>query len=145
MLNGGLAAPAWPAGFTLRTLDEADAPAVHALLVEAFDDEERSFDVWWAKRSGDAEFDPALCFLAFGPDGRLAGAALCWTSAFVKDLAVASWARRIGLGAALLCHVFAAFKERGAPHIDLKTSLTENADAVRLYRRAGMVEVSWVG
>jgi len=41
--------------------------------------------------------------------------------------------------------VFAAFAARGAAHVDLKTNLAENVDAVRLYRRLGMMEVGWEG
>lgn len=144
-LDDSLQPPRWPAGLTMRTLRPADAPAVHDLLVDAFGDEEPSFDLWWTKRSGDAEFDPALCFLAFDGDDRVVGVAQCWTSAFVKDLAVAPPARGKGLAEALMRHVFAVFRERGHRRVDLKTHVVENAAAVRLYRRLGMVEVDWEG
>lgn len=144
-LDSGLLAPRWPDGFGLRTFRTHDAPAVHRLLADVFSDEEPSFEAWWAKLSGDAEFEPALCFLVFDPAGGLVAVAQCWTSAFVKDLAVTPSARRNGLAEALMWHVFAAFKKRGDRHVDLKTSIVENADAVRLYRRMGMVEVDWAG
>jgi ribosomal protein S18 acetylase RimI-like enzyme len=146
VLDGTLAAPAWPAGFTMRTLEPADAPALHALLVEVFDDgEEGPFEQWWPKRSSDAGFDPALTFLVFDRTDRLVAAACCWTSGFLKDLAVHPSARRNGIAEALLYQVFAACQARGARHVDLKTGLVTNADAVRLYRRLGMVEVDWEG
>lgn len=129
----------------MRTLLVSDAPEVHALLCAVFDDEPKNFDAWWAARSGDAEYDPSLCFLAFDGAGTLAGLAWCWKDAFLKDLAVSSAARRKGLAEALCRHVFAAFRERGAAHVDLKTNLVLNADAVRLYRRLGMYEVGWAG
>ena len=59
------------------------------------------FETWWARLQGDPEFDPALCFLVFGSDDVLAAAALCWTTGFIKDLAVRPEARRRGLGRAL--------------------------------------------
>lgn len=143
-LDETLQQPHVAAGFTLRNFTADDAPALHDLFTVAFDDT-APFDVWWPKLSGDSEFDPALCFLVHDAQGRLAAAAQCWTSAYVKDLAVAPFARRNGLAEALMWHVFATFKARGADHVDLKTNLVVNADAARLYRRIGMVEVNWEG
>jgi len=135
----------WPVGYTLSTLTEADANDVHALLVATFDDEERAFDAWWANRSGDDEYDPALVFLLRDSDGRLAAMAWCWSSGFLKDLAVGPFARRRGLAAALLAQVFRAFAARGAAYVDLKTNRINNAAAYALYINMGMVEVDWGG
>jgi ribosomal protein S18 acetylase RimI-like enzyme len=77
--------------------------------------------------------------------GRLAGAALCWATAFVKDLAVHPEARGRGVAEALMWHAFAVFRARGAAHVDLKTNTVENAAAVRLYERLGMTPVAWEG
>lgn len=134
-----------PAGHSLATLRPGDAPAAHALLAGVFDDEEPDFAVWWTKRSGDSEYDPSVVFLVRDDSGQLVALAWCWTSAFLKDLAVAPVARRKGIAEALCRHVFATFHARGADHIDLKTNLVSNADAVRLYRRLGMYEVDWAG
>jgi ribosomal protein S18 acetylase RimI-like enzyme len=137
-------APVWPAGYHMRTLQAGDAPDLHALLVEVLDDAtDPDFAAWWAKRAQDEEFDPDLCFLVFDGEGRLAAAACAWTSAFVKELTVRASARRLGLGEALVLEVFATFARRGAAHVDLKTNLVQNADAVRLYTKLGMVEVEW--
>lgn len=144
-LDGELPPPDWPPDFVLRTMSEADAPAVHALLVAALDEPERVCRRWWAKRRADPEFDPRLHFLVTDRSGRLAAVALCWTSAFIKDLAVETSARRSGVGSALLLHVFHTFKARGERHVDLKTDRMLNADAVRLYGRHGMEEVDWAG
>jgi ribosomal protein S18 acetylase RimI-like enzyme len=146
-LDGALQAPNWPAGFVPRTLlSLADAAAVHALLTEVFPERrDEPFDAWWQKLSTDEEFDPALCFLVFDAEGELAAAAQCWTSAYLKDLAVKPDARRLGLGGALLRQVFWAFRARGAAHVDLKTDLVENRDAVRLYERLGMRRVPLAG
>lgn len=128
----------------MRTLRPGDEIPLHALFDLAFGDT-GPFDLWWPARSGDAEFDPALCFLAFDAETGLAGAAQCWTGAYVKDLAVHPKARGRGLGEALMLTAFRAFRDRGAAHVDLKTNRVGNAAAYRLYRRLGMVEVGWGG
>ncbi|KQZ87158.1 acetyltransferase [Mesorhizobium sp. Root157] len=145
-LSDPLDLPRWPQGFAPRAFQPADAALLHALLAEVFDDgTDGPFETWWPRICGDADFDPALCFLVCDGGGRLAGAALCWTSAFVKDLAVAEQARGKGIGEALMRHVFQTFRARGASHVDLKTNTIDNAAALRLYRRLGMVEVDWRG
>jgi ribosomal protein S18 acetylase RimI-like enzyme len=139
-LAGPLEAPAFPAGFTLRTFEKADARAVHALLETAYwagGGGADKFSRWWPKLRKDPEFDPALCFLAEDADG-LAGVAQCWTSGFVKDLAVHPRARKRGLGRALMLTVFAAFRARGWEHVDLKVQADNPSGAVALYRALGM-------
>lgn len=144
-LAGDLPAPVWADGFTLRTFNPADARAVHALLTQTLQKEEKNFDIWWKQHSSDATFDPALWFVVDDAEGQLVAVALCWTSDYLKYLAVHPSARRNGLAEALLLHVFAVFKARGASNLDLKTMVVENANAIRLYRRHGMVEVDWNG
>lgn len=129
----------------MRTFATADAEAVHGLLRAVFDDEEPDFSAWWAARASDPGFDPALVFCVVDRNGTLAAVAWCWASGFLKDLAVARPARRNGLAEGLCNHVFAAFRTRGHQHVDLKTNTVLNADAYRLYRRLGMVEVAWDG
>jgi ribosomal protein S18 acetylase RimI-like enzyme len=130
--------PTWPPGVHVRTWRSRDAASVHALLVHGYrggGGSVKPFDDWLAEITGDEEFDPALCFVA-ASDRGLAGTALCWTSAFVKDLVVhESWRRR-GLGEALLLSVFASFADRGADAVELKVEST-NLGARRLYERVG--------
>ncbi|MER9867388.1 GNAT family N-acetyltransferase [Mesorhizobium sp. M0136] len=146
ILDDTLLTPRWPEGFFMRGFEAADALALHALLTAVFDDgADGPFDEWWPRIAGDAEFDPALCFLVIDGKGRLAGAALCWATGFVKDLAVHPEARGKGIAEALMRHAFAVFQARGAAYVDLKTSTVENAAAVRLYQRLGMIEVDWAG
>lgn len=136
----------WPAAFFLRSFVPSDAPALHALLDTVFaDGADGPFDTWWERVRTDPEFDPRLCFLAFDGDTRLVGAALAWNTGFLKDLAVLADMRQRGLGRALALTVFHALQARGLAHVDLKTNLVSNADAVRLYRSFGMVEVGWEG
>ncbi|RRH95277.1 N-acetyltransferase [Mesorhizobium tamadayense] len=145
-LDDTLTSPHWPEGFVMRPFEHRDAHALHALLEEVFDDgADGAFDDWWPRISGDAQFDPDLCFLVIDGKGLLAGAALCWTSGFVKDLAVHPDSRGRGIGEALMRHVFLTFRDRGAAYVDLKTDTVENAAAFRLYERLGMVPVAWEG
>jgi ribosomal protein S18 acetylase RimI-like enzyme len=144
ILDETLVAPHWPDGFAMRSLEPGDALPLHALLSEVFDDgTDGPFDEWWPRISGDPEFDPALCFLVIDAKGRLAAAALCWGSGFVKDLAVHPEARGKGVAEALMWHAFNTFRERGADHVDLKTNTVANAAALRLYERLGMRPVGW--
>ncbi|MGE3363984.1 MAG: GNAT family N-acetyltransferase [Rhizobiaceae bacterium] len=149
MLAGAVFEPRWPAGISLKTLADPDAGQTardaHQLIAEAFDDMPRDFESWWAWLSGDEDFDPELVFVAYGPDGRPLGVAQCWSSGYLKDLAVALGARGQGIGEALVLHVFAVFQTRGVSHVDLKTNLIANAAAARLYQRLGMAEVDWAG
>jgi ribosomal protein S18 acetylase RimI-like enzyme len=149
LLDGSERSPRWPAGVSVRTLrDTADAKAMHGLLIRIYGEDDAdvfpSFEDWWGRVSGDPEFSAELCFLASDTTGRLAGLAHCWTSAFLKDLAVRPDMRRRGIGAALLDHCFAVFRARGAARLDLKVEL-DNAAGLRLYERAGMVRVPWEG
>lgn len=137
--------PEWPAGFSCRTLLPDDAAGVHRLLRAAYIEGPGVPDCaeWWTRFSSDAEFDASLCFLVFR-QRELAGAALCWTSAFLKDLAVHPDARRLGIGDNLLRLVFRSFQARGGHAVDLKVE-ADNASAIRLYERAGMHRVPWAG
>ena len=112
---------------------------LHSLVADAYRSGGGSvegYETWPSTMTGDAEFDGDLWFLA-AADGALVGAALCWTSAFVKDLVVhESWRRR-GVGEALLRRVFVEFSTRGDATVDLKVHAT-NATAIRLYERVGM-------
>ncbi len=131
--------PVWPAQVSLRSFSAGDAEPLHRLLEHGYrrgGGSVERFETWLPEVTGDEEFDPSLCFLV-DSGGELAGAALCWTSAFVKDIVVHESWRGQGLGEALLRHVFAAFAARGALAVELKVEST-NSSAVRLYERLGM-------
>lgn len=139
--------PVWPAGVTVRTLgpkpDRKDAKAAHAVLESGFWEGGGGapvFPRWWKALRRDPEFDPAFLFLAV-EGGDVVGMAQCWTSAFVKDLAVHPRARRRGIGRALMLTAFDAFAKRGASHVDLKVR-EENETALRLYQSLRMRIVS---
>ncbi len=128
-----------PGGIRITTLQQQDAQAAHAVLEAGYYEGgggAPQFSKWWSKLRKDAEFDPALCFLAADADG-IVGVCQCWTSAFVKDLAVHPRVRRRGIGRALMIAAFEAFKARGAEHVDLKVR-EENLAAQRLYHSLSM-------
>ena len=138
--------PDWPTGFCCRVLLPNDVPAIHDLLRL---DDMHGLDLpdqgnWWETLAGDSEFDPDLCFLVVEPRGRIAGIALSWTSAFLKDLVVHPDFRRQGLGKNLLRQLFRTFRDRGEPHVDLKVE-AGNVPAIRLYERVGMRQVPLEG
>ncbi|RWM04705.1 MAG: GNAT family N-acetyltransferase [Mesorhizobium sp.] len=146
ILDETLTAPHWPEGFVMRSFERRDAQALHALLEEVFDDgADGPFEDWWPRILGDDEFDPDLWFLVIDGKGLLVGAALCWSSGFVKDLAVHPDSRGRGIGEALMRHVFLTFRGIGTAHVDLKTNTVGNAAALRLYERLGMIPVAWEG
>lgn len=135
-------AAVWPGGARLAALSEVDPRALHAILANAYANgfgAVAGFAEWWAAVETDDEFDPALVLVAVDPVGSPIGLALCWTSGFIKDLAVVPAWRGKGIGDALLQAAFAAFRARGLPHVDLKVRAA-NAPALGLYLRAGMIE-----
>ncbi|MGN6305819.1 MAG: GNAT family N-acetyltransferase [Mesorhizobium sp.] len=144
-LNVPVKAAPVPVGHRIRTLVDGDERAVHALLSRTYAEAGDALPLlpqWWAKLSRDAEFSADLCFLAVDARGKIAGVAQCWTSSFLKDLAVRADARRLGLGEALLTHCFAVFQARGAGHLDLKVEVDNPTGALRLYERCGMKVVA---
>jgi GNAT superfamily N-acetyltransferase len=139
-LAGPLEAPIWPEGVQPVNFSSEHAPGVRALLALAYAQGGGSvvpFSEWWSALSNDAEFDAALCFLAQDLTGRIIGVAQCWSTAFVKDLAVHPHWRRRGLGRALLLHAFAVFKERNAGAVYLKVE-AGNTAAIALYESVDM-------
>ncbi len=149
MLAGGAEPPIWPCGISPACFDAGrHARDLHGLFDVAYacgGGEISPFDSWWAALRNDPEYDPALVFLAVGTGGRIVGAAQCWTSAFVKDLAVVEAWRTRGVGQALLLQVFHSFWRIGAECVDLKVEVDNPSGAERLYRRFGMMEIGEPG
>lgn len=138
-LTGSLPAPQWPADTRLDHYRDELAPAIHAVLRMTQDQgggRVASLDDWRRQFVSDAECDPTLCLVASNANGILA-VAQCWTSAFIKNLAVHPCAQGQGLGRALLLHSFQVFKQRGEPYVDLKV-LESNLRARQLYESSGM-------
>ncbi|MBV9338764.1 MAG: GNAT family N-acetyltransferase [Solirubrobacterales bacterium] len=135
----GVRVPIWPDGVRVRTFGDGDAGSLHSLLVHGYrhgGGAVAPFETWLPQMTTDEEFDSEVWFLA---ESRavLVGAALCWSSAFVKDFVVRESWRRRGVGEALLRHVFRTFADRGARAVELKVEAANGA-AVGLYERLGM-------
>ncbi|MBS1663771.1 MAG: GNAT family N-acetyltransferase [Bacteroidetes bacterium] len=140
-LDTPLPAPSWPQDIHLTTLTPDTSHQVHDLIALSYQNGGGSVapcTEWWSSLTTDFEFDATLCFLAWDPQG-LVGVAQCWTSAFIKDLAVHPRRRKQGIGQALLLHTFSTFQKRGAKSVDLKVEAT-NAAAIALYTKVGMVK-----
>lgn len=142
-LDAKIEPPRWPAGISVQTLsakpDIKLLQAAHAVLTPGYWEGGGGapiFRKWWKALRKDEEFDPALVFIAIDGAG-VAGLAQCWTSAFVKDLAVTPRMRRKGLGRTLMLATFEAFSLRGAACVDLKVR-ADNAPAIALYESLGM-------
>lgn len=138
-LDAAPAAVTWPGGIKPAPFGAVDPRRIHAVLDAAFPGLVAGCDDWYGNLIHDSEFDAALCVPAVTEDGSVAGFIQCWTSNFIKDLAVAPAYRRTGLGTALMRHAFALFAARGAPFVDLKVQVEEEP-ARRLYASLGMVE-----
>ena len=132
--------PRWPSGIRPVAFAAVPPEQLHAVLTEAFPGAVAPLADWYGNLTHDDEFDPILCVPAVSDQGEVVGFAQCWTSNFIKDLAVSKAFRGQGIGAALMQHCFALFADRGAPHVDLKVELDE-LPARRLYARLGMTEV----
>jgi ribosomal protein S18 acetylase RimI-like enzyme len=140
-LSAEEAEPEWPAGVRARTFELADAPAVHALLDEAYAGWDVTYlplphDDWVRAMVGDVEFDPTVWWLA-ERDGLLVGCALWWSSGWLKDVVVRGSERGRGLGAALVRQGFAEFARRGVKRVGLKVDAGNPTGAPRLYERLG--------
>eukprot|EP01034_Spumella_vulgaris_P043012 gene43011-53374_t len=112
--KGLLPAPQWPAGIRLEHYRDELAPAIHAVLrmtQEQGGGHVANLDTWQQQFISNAEFDPRLCLVVSNAEGIL-GVAQCWTSAFIKNLAIHPCAQGQGLGRALLLHSFQVFKQR---------------------------------
>lgn len=129
----------WPSAFSLAPYRPQLAETVHGLMLLGYQNGGGSvppLDSWREAFETDAEYDPALCFVAQDAQG-VVGVVQCWTSAYIKDLVVHPRARRQGLGRALLLHAFTVFQQRHEGFIDLKV-LEDNLPARQLYESAGM-------
>lgn len=144
-LTDDLTAPVWPAGTRLAAFDATQhLKQAHDLLAEAYrhgGGQVGPFEEWWSSLRQDSEYDPSVFFVVLDENDRVVGLAQCWSSGFLKDLAVAEMWRRRGIGEALLLHAFIAFQARGMKHLDLKVEVDNPTGAVRLYQRLGMAAV----
>lgn len=143
----------WPAGITIRTLDETgNLRAVYRAFDDAFRDhwghvdqpEDEMVEKWEHWNSSDEEFDPAFWFLAMDGD-EVAGVCLCRKrsyedpdTGYVNVLGVRRPWRKQGLALALLHHAFAELRSLGRVRAELGVDAGSLTGATQLYERAGM-------
>jgi mycothiol synthase len=146
VLDGDVAAPAWPDDVTVRAHKDDDAPLVKSLLDDAYAWDAhftpQTLEEWLAFMTDHDEFDPSLWFLV-ERDGALVACALHWKEhhgrGWLKDLAVAEHARGTGLGKSLVRHGLRAYAERGVERVGLKVDAANPTGAAHLYAREGFV------
>jgi GNAT superfamily N-acetyltransferase len=135
-------APRWPTGCSIiRFQPSHHAPLIHGMFEEGYRDgggHVSDLADWWDTLTTDAEYHPDLVFVVGSRSTAPVAAAICWTSAYVKDLVVARAARRQGLANCLLRHVFQTFHACGANAVELKVEAA-NDGAIALYRSLRMV------
>jgi len=145
------AAPAWPAGYTLRPYNEVNDPTA---VQEALN---RGFIGHWENRDRPLEdiihrlhgphANPAGILLASGPAGDIAG--ICWAGydpdynaavgeavGYIHNLGVVPEHRRAGLGRALLLAGIAWLRSEGQAVIELD-AMGNNELALPLYEGVG--------
>lgn len=135
-------APAWPETLKLTALTAENAANIHEMLVLGERDgggHVADFDAWWRSFTQDPECDPELCLIVEDDEGVVA-VAQCWTSAFIRYLAVHPRVRRQGIGRLLLQQAFAVFARRDEAWLDLNV-MENNLPARRLYEQTGMAYV----
>jgi mycothiol synthase len=148
-LADGAPSPPAPEGLEIRTFRPGtDERTLYELMNEAFVDHfqqsEEPFDAWQARLLGHADFDPDLWLIAWEGD-EAAGALIAYDHGdlgWIKGLGVRRQRRQRGIGAALLAHVLAAFRERGQLRVDLGVDAEGATRPLRLYERAGMQATS---
>jgi len=130
----------WDTSIHQLPLANANPETLYTILSDAYATgfgEVPPFQTWWSTLTNDSEFDPELVIIAANSHDEPIGLAQCWTSGFIKDLAVVAAWRGKGVGKTLLNQAFQIFQQRGLPHCDLKV-MAENTPAIALYHRLGM-------
>jgi mycothiol synthase len=144
--EGVPAQPEWPDGVAVRPAAESDIETMYETYSETFEDTwEFGHDPFeeWRHWMVEDDLDLSLWFIAEGDD-EVAGIALCkpWEAeeglGWVQLLGVRRPWRRMGLGRALLLHVFHEFHRRGFHGVGLGVDAESLTGANRLYENAGM-------
>lgn len=133
----------WPPGVTCVSLTPRHSLPAHSLLTQSHlleDGQWLHHPDWLDAFEHNPEFDRSRCFVAIDSD-QVVGVITCWTSAFIKDLAVHPDYRNRGIGAALLNHLFVHLKRCGEAAVDLKV-MENNQVARRLYEKSDLSYVA---
>jgi GNAT superfamily N-acetyltransferase len=128
----------------VETFREEDARAFHAANEEAFEDHwephPESFETWWGRQQGRANYDPSIWFLIRDEDevAAIARNELRESGGYVGSLAVRRAWRGRGYGRALLLHSFREFRRRGMTRATLGVDASNPTGATHLYESVGM-------
>jgi mycothiol synthase len=143
---------ALPEGYAIRTAHDAELPAVHDVLEDAFLEwsvrDRETFEDFVATTTGRPGFEPWNIRVVVDPDGTVVGVSLVLVSdngatGYVDRLAVRADQRNRGLAQALLVDSFAQARAHGTTTSELSTD--SRTGALGLYERVGMVADSvWV-
>ena len=134
-----------PDRIEITTIDApGDLPVVHAILVDAFADDQghdpEPFDRWVEEEATGPRFDPTLWLLA-KDDGNAVGtltASLSGDRAWIDYLAVLASHRGRGVGAALLRRSFSTLARPGLERALVNVDAENATGATELYERVGM-------
>ncbi|MFD9357642.1 GNAT family N-acetyltransferase [Streptomyces sp. NPDC060031] len=145
--EGAAAAPAPPAGLTLRHCgaDAADRRRAHALIEETFTAHHghvaRPYEPWLDHIDG-RRLDWSLVWIATLPGHGDVGVLLTrddrTSMAWINNLGVRKDLRGRGIGAYLLRHGFAAYAARGRDTLGLGVDTHNETGALALYEAHGM-------
>jgi mycothiol synthase len=143
------AAPRWPAGVDVSTLEPGEHEAFHAAFEAGFASHwghhARPFPDWAAEHLAGTDFAPDLCAVVRHGEEIVAGSLLVRERngvAWVSRLFTRPEWRRQGIGEALLRDAFGKFWREGRRSVGLGVDATSDTGANRLYERAGM-HVHW--
>jgi mycothiol synthase len=144
-LTGPVEAGPAPDGIEISAIEAPDdLPVVHAILVDAFVDDQghtpEPFDTFVEEEATGPRFDPALWLLA--KEGQQAvgalTASLSGDRGWVDYLAVLATHRGRGVGAALLQRSFAKLARPGVERVLVNVDAENPTGATDLYERVGM-------
>ena len=143
-----------PEGYAVRAATDADLPAVHEVLEDAFlewsEREREPFEDFLARSVQRPGHAPWMLQVVVDPDGVVVGACHVVLSqageapeGYVNRIAVRRDRRGLGLARALLAESFAVARAHGAVRSGLSTD--SRTGALGLYERVGMeVTATWV-
>lgn len=145
-----------PEGYVVRAAQEAEYPAVHGVVEDAFLEwslrERESYGDFLARTKGRPGFQPWQLRVVVDPTGEVVGVAQVTLAisedgrppeAYVARLAVRREQRRRGLAQALMVDAFRQGRDHGAESSCLSTD--SRTGALSLYERVGMkITAVWV-
>lgn len=141
---GLLGVPNHPDGIALRTFDrDADAAAVHAVMVAAFAHHVRpmtsSLDKFTQQHLDHPDFDARHWVVAEEGD-RVVGAISAFNHGdigFIRHIGVRDSHRGRGIGSALVSEALCRLAEAGQTRVDLGVDIEDDIGAARLYETLG--------